>query len=482
MSNGSDKEMPKVWFELMAAISQRESLRKTLPIIEPSAPPKPPYEFHGFEVTAWALGGMGMVLLGRDPKLDRRVAIKLLQSSGPEADAALIAEAKTLAKLSHHPNVVTVHAVMEWEGGVFFVMEFIDGMNGKQWLEQRPTWQEVLGVFIDAGEGLAAAHDKGIQHGDFKPANMLIGKDGRTRVADFGIADYLRVDDGDEPRTGRRAGTPKYMAPERLRGQQGDARSDQFSFCVAMWHALHRWRPYGGETVFQLLDAIEAGEIRPGDSFARVPYWLTRAVRKGLAEDPDERYSDMHELLHVLKTEPPDDDHAIDKPDDGGPVEHEGRLLHAPATPAGAAPQRDRWTYGVIGFLLAAVAGMGLTVLMRSPESRPEPVAEPVKVEPYHAILEAVAADDFAEAERLWRRHELQLTDVQTLQIADTCLERANALAATDPTKATLGALTAQELALAVGRYGNSPEARTAGGQLATESTKWLETTRGGAD
>ncbi|MFO7566253.1 MAG: serine/threonine-protein kinase [Enhygromyxa sp.] len=481
MSNGSDDEIPKVWFELMAAISQREGLRKTLPIMEPSAPPEPPYEFHGFEVTGWVLGGMGMVLLGRDPKLDRRVALKLLQSSGATADAALIVEAKTLAKLSH-PNVVTVYAVMEWEGGVFFVMEFIDGMNAKQWLERRPTWQEVLDVFIDAGEGLAAVHDKGIQHGDFKPANMLIGKDGRTRVADFGIADYLRVDDGDEPPTGRRAGTPKYMAPERLRGHRGDARSDQFSFCVALWRALHGWRPYGGETVFQLLEAIEAGEIRPGDSFAGVPNWLTQAVRKGLADEPDERYGDMHELLRALRGGPLDET-AVDESDDDEPVEHEGRLLHAPATPAGAAPQRERWTYGVIGFLLAVVGGMGVAVvmLMRSPEPRPGAVAESVAVEPYHAVREAVAADDFAEAERLWLERESEWTDVQTLQIADICLERADALAPTDRTRAMLAALLAQKLAAEVENYG-SPEARTAGGQLATEATKWLEAARRGAD
>ena len=182
MSNGSDEKMPKVWSDLMWAIADREDLRRTLPIMEPSAPPEPPYDFHGFEVTAYVLGGMGMVLLGRDPELDRKVALKLLQSSGPEADTKLRAEAKTLAKLSH-PNVVTVYSVGEWEGGVFFVMEYVDGMNGHEWLKDCPTWREVLDVFIDAGQGLAAAHDKEIQHGDFKPANMLIGKDGRTRVA-----------------------------------------------------------------------------------------------------------------------------------------------------------------------------------------------------------------------------------------------------------------------------------------------------------
>jgi serine/threonine protein kinase len=398
------------------------------------------------------------VLLGRDPKLERKVALKLLQSSGPEADAALIAEAQALAKLSH-PNVVTVYAVSEWEGGVFFVMEYVDGMNGQSWLEHRHTWQEVLDVFIDAGQGLAVAHDKGIQHGDFKPANILIGTDGRTRVADFGIADYLRVDDGDEQRKGRRAGTPEYMAPERLRGHRGDARSDQFSFCASLWKGLHGSRPFPGKTVLQLLDAIEAGAIDLRVLDARVPRWLTAVVRKGLAEDPDQRYRDMAELLRALKGGSDDETATPDEfDDDDDSVEHEGRVLHAPATPAGAAP--SRWGY-VAAAVFSALAVLGINMLTRSPA--PDPEAYPV-------ILGLAAADRLTEAQQMWTDHASELSDEQSLQIARDWLNRARQQARDDQKKANQTASAALQVADHVQHHGDTPETKQAGGQLAAEA------------
>jgi serine/threonine protein kinase len=468
VSSGSDDEIPKVWSDLMWAIADRERLRRTLPIVEPSAPPEPPYNFHGYEVTAYVLGGMGMVLLGRDPKLERKVALKLLQSSGPEADAKLMAEAKTLARLSH-PNVVTLYGVDEWEGGVFFTMEFVDGVNGQEWLKRRPTRREVLDVFIDAGQGLAAAHDKEIQHGDFKPANMLIGSDGRTRVADFGIADYLRVDDSGEQATGRRAGTPEYMAPERLQGHRGDARSDQYSFCAALWSGLHGERPFRGKTAFELLDAIESGVIHPRVPDARVPRWLTEVVRKGLAEDPDQRYRDMAELLRALKDEPPDDATATDdSDDDDSPLEHEGRVLHAPATPAGAAPQRARWPIGVIGLLSASVLVLGVIMLTQSPA--PEPTAGVIQPEAYPMILGLIAADRFTEAQQMWSDHAPDLTDEQSLKIGRDWLARAREVAPDDRAKAKEAAAAAVEAASRVQQDGDTEAAKTVGGQLATEA------------
>jgi serine/threonine protein kinase len=463
VSNGSDEEIPKLWSDLMWAIAERESLRKTLEIV--GEPPEPPYNFHGFDVTAWILGGMGMVLLGRDPKLERKVALKLLQSSGPEADAALIAEAQALAKLSH-PNVVTVYAVSEWEGGVFFVMEYVDGMNGQSWLDHRHTWQEVLDVFIDAGQGLAVAHDKGIQHGDFKPANILIGTDGRTRVADFGIADYLRVDDGDEQRTGRRAGTPEYMAPERLRGHRGDARSDQFSFCASLWKGLHGSRPFPGKTALQLLDAIEAGAIDLRVLDVRVPRWLTAVVRKGLAEDPDQRYRDMAELLRALKGGSDDETATPDELDnDDDSVEHESRVLHAPATPAGAAPQR--WGYFAAAVFSALVV-LGVNMLTRSPA--PEPAAGVVEAEAYTVILGLIAADRLREAQQMWSDHASELSDEQSLQIARDWLTHARQHAPDNRTKAQQAASAAHEVADLVRQHGGTPETKTMGGQLAAEA------------
>jgi tRNA A-37 threonylcarbamoyl transferase component Bud32 len=456
LPNEPDEKTPERWIELMWQIAERKSLYDILP-------DRSPYIFDGYEAYSTIVGGMGMVILGRDPKLDRNVAIKLWKHTGPKAEAALIAEAKTLAKLSH-PNVVTVYGVGKNEDGVYFVMEYVEGENGHDWIERRPGWQEIREVFVDAGRGLAAAHDAGIQHGDFKPANILIGADGRTRVADFGVADKLRVVDGEEQRSERMAGTPEYMAPERLRGHRGDARSDQFSFCVAMWRALHGSRPYGGETDLQLLDAIETGAIRPGDPRARVPHWLTHVVRKGLAEDPDRRYRDMHELLRAL-AETDDDETAADESDEERLVAHEGRLLNA--------PQRERWPYVAIGFLSALVLVLGFNVLTRPPAN--EPAAETVRAEPYELILQAIDADDFEEVERLWSEHKTgakKLTDAQSLELVEACLDRARDLESVDRALALDVAWTAHGMARAVERSGRTAEARTAGAQ--TTADAWL--------
>lgn len=376
-------------------------------------------------------------------------------------------EAQTLAKLSH-PNVVMVYAVSEWEGGVFFVMEFVDGMNGQDWLKQHPSWREVLDVFIDAGQGLAVAHDKGIQHGDFKPANILIGSDGRTRVADFGIADYLHVDDGDEQPAGRRAGTPEYMAPERLRGHRGDARSDQYSFCVSLWTGLHGSRPFRGKTALQLLAAIEDGEIHPRELDARVPRWLTEVVRKGLDEDPDQRYRDMTELLRALKGGPDDESRAddLDDDDDVFSIAHEGPVLHVPATLTGAAPQR--WGYFAVAGLSSLVV-LGVTMLTSSPA--PELAAGIVEAEAHTVILGLVAADRTMDARQMWSSHASELSDEQSLQIARDWLTRARQQAPGDRTKAEQMAAAAREVAEHVEHHGTASAAKKLASQLATEAT-----------
>lgn len=288
----SDKHTPARWLDLMLQIAQAESLR----LADPS---EPPYMFDGYEAHETVRGGMSLIILGRDPKLDRKVALKLWQTSGPAAEAALIAEAKMLARLSH-PNVVTVYGVGKCEDSLYFAMEYVEGQDGHAWMQEPRTWSEIREVFIDAGKGLAAAHDAGIQHRDFKPANMLIGFDGRTRVADFGVADTLRLTSVAELLATETVGTPEYMAPERLRGERGDARSDQFSFCVSLFKAIHGRRPFAGSTPTQLLSAIETEELRVDPSL-EVPAWLDRVVCKGLAIDPEQRFADMHELVAALE-------------------------------------------------------------------------------------------------------------------------------------------------------------------------------------
>src|SRR5262245_17046383 len=135
-------------------------------------------------------GGMGVVYRARDAELGRDVAVKLVTTSGAESDTLatrLMREAQALAQLSH-PNVVAVYDVGRVDGGVFLAMELVHGETGDAWIKRRPGWREVLAVFRDAGRGLAAAHQVGLVHRDFKPANLILGSDGRVRVLDFGLA------------------------------------------------------------------------------------------------------------------------------------------------------------------------------------------------------------------------------------------------------------------------------------------------------
>ena len=136
-------------------------------------------------------GGMGIVYAARDPRLERKIALKLVRVErefGPKGEARLLREARSMARLAH-PNVVQIYEAGEWEGRVFIAMELVRGRTLAAWLAQSPRkWQEVIVVFRMAGRGLAAAHAAGVVHRDFKPENVLIGDDGHARGTDFGLA------------------------------------------------------------------------------------------------------------------------------------------------------------------------------------------------------------------------------------------------------------------------------------------------------
>jgi tetratricopeptide (TPR) repeat protein/predicted Ser/Thr protein kinase len=247
-------------------------------------------------------GGMGVVYAAYDPELDRRVALKLLRTDRFAAPGhlRLLREAKALARLTH-PNVVAVHDAGTFGDQVFVAMELVEGETLRQWLaEGTRSWREVLDRLLAAGRGLAAAHAAGLVHRDFKPENVLLGRDGRVRVVDFGLAKAL-ADAAEEelpapdssgvlasPLTewGAVLGTPAYMAPEQIRGIAADARSDQFSFCVALYEALYGERPF---------------EAPAG---TKVPGWLRAVALRGLKADPEERYPGMDDLLRDLERDP----------------------------------------------------------------------------------------------------------------------------------------------------------------------------------
>jgi tetratricopeptide (TPR) repeat protein/predicted Ser/Thr protein kinase len=267
------------------------------------------------------VGGMGEVFAAYDPELDRKIAVKLLRSGdeghSSAASERLIREAKAMAKLSHR-NVITVHDVGTHKGRVFVAMEYLEGGTLADWMKQGPhPWRAVVEKFRAAGLGLAAAHAQGLVHRDFKPANVLIGSDGRVRVADFGLA--RRAGDAreerrltpvadqaldeaealDEPLTpgGTMLGTPAYMAPEQYYGHPVDARADQFSFCVALYEALYGERPFPGDNLHARMLACARGRIRDPPAGSSVPNRLRRIIVRGLAHDPEQRWPDMDSLL-----------------------------------------------------------------------------------------------------------------------------------------------------------------------------------------
>lgn len=271
-------------------------------------------------------GGMGVIYRAYDPELNRNVALKLLRvrratpETAERARARMLREAQALARLSH-PNVIAVYDAGTFADDVFITMELVEGESLGDWMErQSRTRDEILAVFIAAGHGLAAAHAAGLVHRDFKPSNVIVGHDGRVRVLDFGLA-KAAGSDGDEPtpesedspqprypgaldspltQQGHIVGTPKYMAPEQLRGRRVDARSDQFGFCVALYHALTGGVPFQAQNLVELLEVMAAGAIREPAAERKLPAWLRRLLHRGLSYHPRDRYGSMDELLAEL--------------------------------------------------------------------------------------------------------------------------------------------------------------------------------------
>jgi hypothetical protein len=252
-------------------------------------------------------GGMGVVYLAEDRQLRRRVVIKLirpdLERAGDiaGAHARLLREAQAMAQLSH-PNVVHVYDIGSFDDAVYVAMEYLDGGDLRAWLAARPRpTREIVDVFVQVARGLAAAHAVGIVHRDIKPANVVVSAGGQVKITDFGLARGLDDRHGaPEPlpadarpaldpsitRTGVSVGTPAYMSPEQAAGRDVDARTDQYSFCVALYEALEGTRP-------TLVDGNPAEAVR-------APAAVRAALRKGLSVAPADRFASMDALIAAL--------------------------------------------------------------------------------------------------------------------------------------------------------------------------------------
>ena len=240
---------------------------------------------------------MGVVYEGRDPNLDRRVAIKTVRIENLSAeevveyDARFRTEARSAARLQH-PNIVSVYD-SDRDGDVaFLVMEFIEGEDLKHHLDQglRYSLADSLRIIRDLLSALDYSHSQGIVHRDIKPANLLIEPGGRVKLTDFGVA---RMQDSSEAtRTqGGMVGTLKYMSPEQVQGHKVDQRSDLFSAGVLLYQLLTNVRPFDGDTEYAIIHRIMEEELTPPSALnAALPFAVDAVVARALAKDRERLY------------------------------------------------------------------------------------------------------------------------------------------------------------------------------------------------
>lgn len=247
-------------------------------------------------------GGLGRVYKALDTKLGRHVAVKFLKGAthDPELAKALEGEARVLARLQH-PNIVAVHDVGRSDDELYLTMELIDGVSLESWLRTKRSWREVVDVMRQAALGLSAAHEAGVVHRDFKPANVMLDRTGRVRVVDFGLAREVVWTEDSVPSAEegtlhtKAAGTPPYMAPEQFEGEVSAA-SDQFAFCTTLYEGLCGKRPWTGRERGVGHGGAESDRLLRELRIRGVPRWVRRVTERGVRRDAAGRFPSMSDL------------------------------------------------------------------------------------------------------------------------------------------------------------------------------------------
>ncbi|HYZ84813.1 MAG TPA: protein kinase [Bryobacteraceae bacterium] len=255
-------------------------------------------------------GGMGVVYRALDTRLNRPVAVKVLfDDVADRAARRRFQREAQMASALNHPHILAVYDVGEFEGRQYLITEFVDGRTLNDWVhEERPGWRQIVELLLGVADGLATAHSVGILHRDIKPDNILVGRNGYAKLADFGLAKLQErstpetVDPAfgiEGTRPGMILGTIAYMSPEQAAGRPTDARSDIFSFGVVLHELLAGRRPFEGGSDLELLQTIIHGHAQPLG--ADVPVALRLTVEKALEKDPDDRYQSARDLVVDLR-------------------------------------------------------------------------------------------------------------------------------------------------------------------------------------
>jgi len=322
-------------------------------------------------------GGMGVVYLAEDTKLDRKVALKVLPTelaSDPERMQRFEREAKTVAGLSH-PNIVTLHSVEKVAGDHFITMELVEGEDLATRIACGPVpLAEALPIALQIAEALEAAHERGIIHRDLKPANVRVTADGQVKVLDFGLAKAFGPEGGsgadaadlsDSPtltaqmtRVGTLLGTAAYMSPEQARGQEADKRADIWSFGVVLYEMLAGRPLFDGASVTDVLAAVVRDDLDLPELPATVPPSIRGLLARCLDRDPKNRLRDIGEARVRIAR-------ALVAP------EKVGADIATPSSPVVSGRKSSR-SY-IWGGLLALMAAIAAGAIMWPWTSRPEP-------------------------------------------------------------------------------------------------------------
>ena len=255
-------------------------------------------------------GAMGVIYRAHDPAIDRTVAIKLIRAdildaeTRPEYVQRFEREARAAGRCVH-PNIVLVFDVATHDGNPYIVMEFVDGITLAQLLRARGPLPapEAVAIAAQILDGLAAAHAQGVVHRDVKPANVMLTRDGRVKVADFGIS---RLGAADLTQPGALVGTPSTMSPEQLKGGPIDARSDLFATGTVLFELLTGQRPFPGTSAHEVWSRLmndppqDLAALQPG-----LPPALVAAVNRSLAKSPHDRFPDAPAMAAALRAPAP---------------------------------------------------------------------------------------------------------------------------------------------------------------------------------